>query len=109
MLVRWLLKVWEASWAFVEVPLSLFGPLEGVFGASWGLAAKRRLVDLLGGFRGLLGALENNQTDGCLRPRASFTCNTTCKLHVGRLSVPAGGLSTRLTHVHRVAAFLERQ
>ena len=71
-----------------------------LLGASWGHGCKEASWRPLGALPG--GPWDPPKvavkTGGFFRPRASLTCKTQVKLHVGPLSVPAGGLRPFLTN-----------
>ena len=66
MIVRWCLKVWEASWAVLEAPLSLLGPLE-----RGSLGPLKATVTPLGPSWGRLGAILSH-LGAFLVPRGGF-------------------------------------
>ena len=73
------------------------GPLDDMWhllGASWGHGCKEASWRPLGALPGASWDPPKVavQTVGFFRPRTSLTCKTQVKLHVGPLSVPAGGL-----------------
>ena len=94
-----------ASWGRLG---GLLGPLGGLLGASWKHGCKEASCRPLGGLPGASWAPSNKAVKmSLLRLRSILYCKSPQKLHVGPLSVPAGGPRTFLANGPRVFFMFE--